>query len=230
MLMDIRLTQEDKAIIEHSRSRGWVLEPDAKAILGNAGLGLPRRLVTNDIDEAFEFMEDVNMPVAAKAVSGSILHKTEHRAVSLNIDSRERLENEMARLLTLDGCSTVLVEEMVTGLELFVGAKNDAQFGPVVILGMGGTGVEIYNDTAVRMAPLTQTDVLSMADSLKAAALLTGFRGGSGIDMKGLCGLVVRFSHLAMAMEKDFQSMDLNPVICGPDGCTVADARIMLVT
>ncbi|MCG8619053.1 MAG: acetate--CoA ligase family protein [Desulfobacterales bacterium] len=228
--MTIRLTPEDKDIIERSKERGWILEPDAKTIFEHAGLELPRRVVTDDFEKAAQFMESLSTPVVVKAVSGSILHKTEYNAVALNIHSRKQLKGDMERLLALEGCNTVLVEEMVTGVELFVGAKNDAQFGPVVILGMGGTGVEIYNDTAVRMAPLTEGDVLSMAGNLKAAALLTGFRGGSGIDMKALCSLVVRFSHLAMAMEADFQSMDLNPVICSAEGCAVADARIMLIT
>lgn len=230
MLMDITLRPEDRERIDRSRTRGWILEPDAKAILENCGLDLPRRAVADDADDAIEFMRDLGSPVAVKAVSEKILHKTEYGAVALNIDSPDRMRDEVARLLGLDGCTAVLVEEMVSGVEVFVGAKNDPQFGPVVILGMGGTSVEIYNDTAIRMAPLTETDVRSMAGSIKAAPMFTGFRGGAGIDMNALCRLVVRFSHICMAMEDCFDAMDLNPVICNTERCAVADARIILTT
>ena len=228
MLILEKLNKLDKACIRDSKERGWVLEPDAKAMLERHGFDLPGRLLTDSLDDATKFMNDLSAPVVVKAVSPKILHKTEFNAVAVGIETKERLEGEMTRLLALDGCKSVLVEEMVGGMEIFVGAKNDAQFGPVVILGMGGTAVEIYNDTAIRMAPVTPDDVESMVNSLKASILFTGFRGGQGVNMLALTDMVVRFSHLSMALEPEFQSMDLNPVICGPERCTVADARIML--
>jgi succinyl-CoA synthetase beta subunit len=228
MLILERLDKADKACIQDSKERGWVLEPDAKAMLGRHGFDCPGHLVTSSLEDATAFLEDLSAPVVVKAVSPKILHKTEYNAVAVGVETKERLETEMTRLLDLDGCKSVLVEEMVGGIEIFVGAKNDGQFGPVVILGVGGTAVEIYNDTAIRMAPITPDDVESMVNSLKASTLFTGFRGGQGVNMLALTEMVVRFSHLSMALEQDFESMDLNPVICGPERCTVADARIML--
>jgi hypothetical protein len=117
---------------------------------------------------------------------------------------------------------------MVPGLELIVGGKVDAQFGPVVLLGMGGTGVEIYKDTTLRMAPIREKDVVSMVNCLTAGQLLQGFRGKAAVDMQSLNGLMTAFSELLMKLADLIESVDLNPVICSTDGCQVADARIML--
>jgi hypothetical protein len=122
----------------------------------------------------------------------------------------------------------MLVEEMVSGLELIVGAKNDYQFGPVILFGMGGVLVEIYRDIVLRMAPLSQGDIDSMMRCLKARRLLEGYRGSNPINFKELKELLVNFSNLVMDLENFFESIDLNPVICSIDRCVVADARILL--
>ena len=225
------LSDTDRACIHAAAERGWVLEPDAKQILTGQGFEVPDSIVTKDPEKAAKFLAAVTGPVVIKAVSPLILHKTEYKAVVIGITEKGLLLQEMDRLLALEGCRAVLVEAMVPqGIELFVGAKNDVQFGPVVILGLGGTAVELYNDTAIRMAPIQSWDVTSMVDSLKAGQVLKGFRGGAGVNMPALIDLMVRFSHLAMALEETFVSMDLNPVICTPDNCMVVDARIMLKT
>ena len=164
----------------------------------------------------------------AKAVSKKILHKTEHQAVVTGISSSDHLESEMARLQKLDGCENILVEQMLRGIEVIIGAKNDFQFGPVVIFGIGGTSVEIYNDTSIRMAPLKPSDVSSMVESLKAKDLILGYRGRAGVNMETLTHLMVNFSDLIMELENDIESVDLNPVICTKDQCVVVDARIIL--
>jgi hypothetical protein len=123
----------------------------------------------------------------------------------------------------------MLIEPMVSGIELIVGAKNDHQFGPVLLLGAGGTGVEIYRDVALRMAPIGEKDVHSMLACLKARKLLEGYRGAAPVSRGALVKLMLAFSDLAMALEEEFESIDLNPVMCSADGCVVADARIMLL-
>ncbi|MCK4768523.1 MAG: acetate--CoA ligase family protein, partial [Desulfobacula sp.] len=164
----------------------------------------------------------------AKAVSKKILHKTEHQAVVTGIMSSDHLKSEMARLQQLPGCENILVEQMVQGIEVIIGAKNDFQFGPVIVFGIGGTSVEIYNDTAVRMAPLKPDDVLSMVESLKAKKIISGYRGMAGVNMEILTHLIVNFSLFVMELENDIESVDLNPVICTRDRCVIVDARIML--
>jgi acyl-CoA synthetase (NDP forming) len=122
----------------------------------------------------------------------------------------------------------VLIEETLAGLELIIGARVDYQFGPIIILGMGGTRAEIYRDVALRMAPLAAGDAELMTRGLKAGRLLEGFRGSAPVDMNGLDGLLIRFSGLVMELGESFASIDLNPVMCSASACVVADARIML--
>lgn len=222
------LKKQTRELIEQSKALGWVLEPVAKAIMKGQGFDIPESVLTRDINTAVQFLKSQNKPVVAKAVSEKILHKTEHNAVVTGVDSEAVLKSEMNRLLSLDGCENVLIEQMVEGIELIIGAKNDYQFGPVIVFGIGGTSVEIYNDTSVRMAPLTSDDVDSMARSLTASDLITGYRGRSGVNMAGLTSLLVGFSEFVMEMEEEFESVDLNPVICTENRCVIADARIML--
>jgi len=222
------LSKSDSSIIENSKHRGWVLEPHAKQIMADHGFDVPAFVLTDSIQAASAFLRESPGRVVAKAVSDKILHKTEFNAVVTGISDETILEQEMTRLKNLAGCEQVLVEEMVEGLEIIIGAKNDFQFGPVIVLGLGGTSVEIYNDTAIRMAPVNPEDVVSMVDSLAAKKLFKGYRKKPGVNMDVLTRLVVDFSSLAMDLEETFQSIDLNPVICTKDRCVIADARIML--
>jgi acyl-CoA synthetase (NDP forming) len=128
----------------------------------------------------------------------------------------------------LEGFAGVLIEPLVLGVELIIGAKIDHQFGPIILLGIGGTGVEIYQDTALRMAPLLDSDVSSMVESLKGARLLKGYRGAEPIDMPALIRLVHHFSVLVLDLADRIDSIDLNPVKCTGTTCVVVDARIML--
>ena len=222
------LDKNSKEIIAKSKPLGWVLEPDAKAIMKLQGLDIPDFILTNSFEKADLFLKKSDCQVVAKAVSKKILHKTEHQAVVAGISSSNHLESEMTRLQKLDGCEIILVEQMLEGIEIIVGAKIDFQFGPVVVFGIGGTSVEIYNDTAIRMAPLKPSDVSSMVESLKAKDLILGYRGRAGVNMETLTHLIVNFSYLIMELENDIDSVDLNPVICTQDQCVIVDARIML--
>ncbi len=222
------LSKIDKQIIETSQGRGWVMEPQAKQIMAGQGFDIPNFVLTDSVEVAQAFLEKSPGPVVIKVVSEKILHKTEFDAVVTGIYDEKILEQEMNRLKNLDGCEQILVEEMVQGLEIIIGAKNDFQFGPVVVLGLGGTSVEIYKDTAIRMAPVTPGDVASMVDSLTAKKLFKGYRKKPGVNMERLTRLVVDFSTLIMDLEDKFQSIDLNPVICTRESCVIADARIML--
>ena len=221
------LEKNSKKIIEKSKSSGWILEPDAKALMKLQGLDIPDFILTNSFEAADQFLKKSESPVVAKAVSKKIFHKTEYQAVVTGIMSSDHLKSEMARLQQLDGCEKILVEQMVQGIEVIIGAKNDFQFGPVIVFGIGGTSVEIYNDTAVRMAPLKPDDVLSMVESLKAKKIISGYRGMAGVNMEILTHLIVNFSLFVMELENDIESVDLNPVICTRDRCVIADARIM---
>ncbi|MCF8105755.1 MAG: acetate--CoA ligase family protein [Desulfohalobiaceae bacterium] len=222
------LNTKTRNIIERSRNRGWVLEPEAKELLSSWNFSLPGFIWTSSLSKVEAFAEEQGYPLVMKIVSSQIVHKTESKGVVLGIDSLELLRETFHRFSEYQGFEGVLVEEMIPGTtELIIGSKTDFQFGPVVLLGIGGTGVEIYQDTVLRMAPLTEADVGFMFDDLKGKALLSGFRGGAGINFAYLTQMLIRFSNLVMDL-KDIESIDLNPVICTRERAVIADARIIL--
>ncbi len=224
------LNQKITQVIEASKKNGWIMEPEAKQLLAGAGLTVPLGKCARTPDEACEAAEAIGYPVVAKVVSPRVVHKSDVGGVTVGIANEQEMRAVQHRYSRMDGFECTLVEEMVSGVELIVGAKIDHQFGPVVLLGMGGIGVEIYKDSAIRMAPLAQRDVLSMVGALKARKLLEGYRGSRPIHMGELTRTLMVFSDLLMGLEDRIESIDLNPVMCTPEKCVVADARIMLNT
>lgn len=222
------LRPEIEEILDRSRPHGWVLEPEAKRLFSLAGLEVPRFGWAKDEEEAVHWAGEVGYPVVGKVVSPAIIHKSEKNGVVVDIRDDGELREIFNRFSRMEGFTGMLVEEMLSGVELIVGVKVDYQFGPVILLGMGGTGVEIYRDVALRMAPLKKSDVESMIQSLKGRPLLEGYRGMKPIHMQSLTGLLLKFSGLVMDLYPRIESIDLNPVLCAETRTIVADARIML--
>ncbi len=222
------LNNEMLRIIENFRKAGWIPEPEAKRLFAMACLDVPRYIWAHETDEFIRFAGLCGYPLVAKVVSPRVMHKSDVGGVIVGIDSDQGLEKAFQTLKMLDGFDGMIVEEMVRGRELIVGAKIDYQFGPVILLGIGGTGVEIYQDVTMRMAPITKNDVASMIDSLKGRDMLRGFRGGEPINIEALTDLLIRFSELVIDLEGHIRSIDLNPVLCSRDRCIIADARIIL--
>lgn len=214
--------------IEAARPNGWLMEPEAKNILQQAGIEVPRFIWARTMEEALEFAERTGYPLAAKVVSPAIVHKSDAGGVAVNILGRKELAAFFQKCSRLEKFAGLVVEEMATGLELIIGAKVDYQFGPVILLGLGGTGVEIYRDVAIRMAPLAACDVHSMIGQLKGGPLLDGHRGAEPVNRAKLIALLLAFSKLFMQLAEAVESIDLNPVFCNADRCVVADARFML--
>lgn len=222
------LREEIEKILRASLPNGWIMEPEAKRLLALAGVAVPKYTWATGVEEAVRFAVQIGFPVVAKVVSPKVIHKSDLCGVVTGIGSEDKLREIFSRFSRLDGFAGVLVEETLRGIELIAGAKMDYQFGPVILLGMGGTGVEIYGDTTLRMAPLSGADVVSMVRALRARPLLEGYRGSNPVSMVRLTETLLAFSDLVMGLEDRFESIDLNPIICSSDRCVVADARIML--
>jgi acetate---CoA ligase (ADP-forming) subunit beta len=215
-------------IIDEARGDGWVLENAAKRLFSLAGFAVPRFTLARTAEEALGFAHEIGYPVVSKIVSPRILHKSDVGGVVVGIGNDGRLAEVFERFRGLDGFLGVLVEEMISGIELILGAKIDLQFGPMILLGMGGTAVEIYQDVALRMAPLTEKDVLAMIEGLKARRLLEGYRGAEPVNKGKLTETILAFSALVMELEGRIESVDINPLLCSAGRCVVADARIIL--
>lgn len=222
------LRQEILDIIEKSKTYGWVLEPDAKRILALSGISVPRFALAKSCADAVGFAGEHGFPLAAKVVSPAIMHKSDAKGVVVGIKTEDALCAVFDGFSRMEGFVGMHLEEMVSGMELIVGAKVDKQFGPVILFGMGGTGVELYRDTAIRMAPLEKSDVISMIKAIKAHPLLEGYRGEKPVAMEDLTKTLIAFSELVMDIHPMIESIDLNPLFCSPERCVVGDARIVL--
>lgn len=222
------LKKEIRNILDKSRQWGWVLEPDAQKILSLYGFKTPKYDVAISDDQAKAIARRIGYPVVAKIVSPAIVHKSDVQGVVVGINDDRTLIETFDRLRQLDGFVGMLIAEIVKGLELIIGAKNDFQFGPMILLGMGGVGVEIYKDVSLRMAPLAACDADHMIESLAARKLLAGYRGAKPINLNALKKTMIAFSQLMMDLKDVVESVDLNPVMCSAKACTVVDARIML--
>lgn len=215
-------------IISRSSARGWVLEPDAEHIMSLEGIPVPRFRVVHTHEEAVDAAREIGYPVVAKVVSPDVLHKSDVHGVQVGIDSDEKLIEAFDRFASIQGFTGMLVEEIVQGLELILGAQKDYQFGPMILLGIGGTGVEIYQDVTLRMAPLKPEDVALMVGSLKGRKLLEGYRGSEPVNMQKLTDTVLAFSGFIMDFQDSIESVDVNPLKCSPQDCVAVDTRIML--
>jgi acetate---CoA ligase (ADP-forming) subunit beta len=224
------LSAEMVDIIAAARKDGWVLEPETLRLLGASGVPVPRFAWAKSETQTLEAAAGIGYPVVAKVVSPKIMHKSDVQGVQPGIPNAEGLTNAYDRFRHLPGFEGVLVAEMLSGHELIVGAKVDFQFGPVILLGIGGTAVEIYKDTLTRMAPLKAHDVESMLACLRGSRLLTGHRGFAAVNIPKLTEMMLAFSEVVMELADRIDSIDLNPVFCSPERCTVADARILLAS
>jgi acetate---CoA ligase (ADP-forming) len=213
-------------------SEGVWLDPDvAQALCECFGIPVVPALPASRQSEAVEAAEKQGYPVALKAGSGAIVHKTDVGAVHLNLSSaddvarafsvmRERLGDEMGG---------VIVQPMIgSGSETIVGVTRDALFGSLVVFGMGGTTAELMRDTTLRILPITDLDAREMVRSLRTSPLLFGYRGSPPADVDALEQLLLRVGRLAEELP-EVAELDCNPVIASPDGVTVVDVKVRVV-
>jgi hypothetical protein len=220
--------QEIMDMLHLARANGWLMEPQAKKVFALAGLPVPRFVWAADLRQSLAGAVRLGYPLVAKVVSPAVVHKSEVAGVEVGIADETQLRAFYDRVSALPGFAGLLIEEMAAGMELIAGAKIDLQFGLIILLGIGGTSVEVYDDVAVRMAPLLPADVEMMLRELKGEKLLSGFRGKPAVNREALARVVVDFAALVQEMAPYIASIDLNPLLCGSAGCVIADARIIL--
>ncbi|MDY6853114.1 MAG: acetate--CoA ligase family protein [Thermodesulfobacteriota bacterium] len=215
-------------IINRAKQTGWVMEPEAKDLLKRYGLSTSTFKWVKSLNEAAATSKDIGFPLVMKIVSPDILHKTEVNGVVVGIRNTEELTSSFERLSALKGFAGVIIEKMEKGVELIIGSKEDPQFGTIVLIGIGGTSVEIYKDVAIRMAPVTNKDVVKALNSLKGYKLLQGYRGQKKANINNLSDLIANFSNMVYELRDYVESADLNPVFCNEKKAVIADARFIL--
>lgn len=200
------------------------------------GVPIPPQAVAATKEEAIRAAAKLGYPLSVKIHSADIQHKSDVGGVKLNISDEGELAQafddimrsctERAPQAKLEG---VLLKPMLpSGAEIIIGVANDKDFGPSVMVGMGGVFVELFNDVQLGMAPLNANQARQMVDGLKAATLLKGYRGSEPCDIDALVELIVKISEMAAAGADEIKELDLNPVFVTPEGVAIADALLVL--
>ena len=225
------------AMFKTQPRRPTVHEADAKKFFAGFGLPVTREILAREWNDVRQAAGEIGWPVALKVVSDHIAHKSEHGLVALAITSEAQLREAHDRLLAAartaappEAIAGLLVQEMVSGgLETFVGVSRDPDFGPVIAVGLGGVGIEVFKDYALRLLPLTQDDAAAMIAELKAYPLLRGARTPQPYDTKALADLIERVGDIAWAERELLGEIDLNPVMlfAAGCGCRIIDALIV---
>jgi acetyltransferase len=212
-------------IISSIKESGYVSPDLVREILSCAGIPMVPELVSTSKDELSAFAEKVGYPVVAKVVGP--VHKSDVGGVALNIRSKEVLAAEFDRMMQIPGATAVMVQKMIKGTELFIGAKYEERFGHVVLCGLGGIFVEVLKDVSSGLAPLSYAEAYSMIRSLRGYKIIKGTRGKMGINERKYAEIIVRLSTL-LRFATEIKEMDINPLLADANGVVAVDARIMI--
>ena len=204
---------------------GYVPPQTVRDILECAGIPLVPELVSTSKEELTAFANRVGYPVVAKVVGP--VHKSDVGGVALNIRTAEHLALEYDRMMKIEGATGVMVQKMLKGTELFIGAKYEERFGHVVLCGLGGIFVEVLKDVSSGLAPLSYGEAYSMIHSLRGYKILKGTRGQKGINEQKYAEIIVRLSTL-LRFATEIKEMDLNPLLADENGVVAVDARILI--
>ena len=224
-------------IIEEARAdgRSVLFEHESKRVCELVQLPVTTFRVAETIEEIVEASQKIGYPVVLKVISRDITHKTEAGGVLLNLMDRDQVEHGFwqvkANVQKYDPKARVdgfLVQEMVPpSTEVVIGMTKDATFGPALMFGLGGIFVEILEDIAFRIAPLSLSDAYEMIQEIKAYKILTGVRGRAPADIDALVDILRKVSDLVIDFP-EISQLDLNPVIVYPKGAKIVDARMIL--
>ena len=216
---------EVRRIIERIPEDGYLNPTDTRQLLKAANIPLVEEFVSADKEELLRFANEVRYPVVAKVVGP--LHKSDMGGVALNIKSDKHLLLEYERMMQLPGVKSIMIQPMLKGTELFLGAKYEEKFGHIVFCGLGGIFVEILKDVSYGLAPLSYDETFSMIHSLRGYPIIKGARGQKGIDEQSYADMIVRLSTL-LRFAKEIKEMDINPLIADSRGIFAVDARIRI--
>lgn len=210
-------------IISGIKESGYLPPHLVRDIFSCAGIPTVPECVSADKDTLLAFAEKVGYPVVAKVVGP--VHKSDVGGVSLNIRTKEHLDMEIERLMQIPDATAVMVQKMIKGTELFIGAKYEPRFGHIVLCGLGGIFVEVLKDVSSGLAPLSVSEAESMIHSLRGYKIIKGTRGQKGINEHKYMEIIVRLSTI-LRFATEIKEMDINPLLADADNVIAVDARI----
>ena len=208
-----------------------ILEPEALSFLEEQGFPFPEHRYITDAEQIPEAVRNLRFPLVLKVVSAQILHKSDVGGVLLKLEDEGQVQHafaDMARRFGRQGFQgAMLYRQVMEGLEIIAGIKQDPTFGPVVLVGAGGVLTELVQDSAVRIAPFGTGEAEDMLSELKTNRILAGYRGSTALDRGALADLLVRLSDLAVR-HPAIRELDFNPIFLHQRGLLIGDVRIIL--
>jgi acyl-CoA synthetase (NDP forming) len=212
-------------------------ERSGKQLLASFGIIVPKSIVVSDSRDVATQLAALNPPFAVKVMSPDILHKSDAGGVAINLHSADEVEHALAVMMAAPPIKSArvdgyLIEEMAPpGHELVVGAVRDPDFGPLVMVGLGGIFVEVLADVAFRICPITRIDAEEMLAELKGAAILAGARGRKPASRDAIIDVLLKLggdNGLMIRHADDLKEADINPLIVSESGAVAVDARFVL--
>ncbi|MFQ5803567.1 MAG: acetate--CoA ligase family protein [Candidatus Methylomirabilales bacterium] len=210
-----------------------LLEHEAYELLDAYGVSVPPHRLVSSAEEAESAATEIGYPVVAKIISPDILHKSEAGGVLLHLNDAAAVRAAYGNITehARQGRAAVwgvLISRMAPpGTEVIVGVTQDPQFGPLVMFGLGGIFVEVYQDVSFRLIPIAERDAAAMVHEIKAFPILQGVRGRKPADIEALINLLLQVSKITQE-NPEISEMDLNPVLVYEKGLSVVDARVLL--
>ncbi|MGD8839228.1 MAG: acetate--CoA ligase family protein, partial [Gammaproteobacteria bacterium] len=202
-------------------------ETDALALMTDFELPTVDFAIAGSWEELSVAVEDFGWPLVLKTATAGIAHKSDRDGVRLGIADPVGLEAAYRDLAARLGPRVIAMPMVAAGVEVALGMKNDAQYGPLVIVACGGVLIELLAERAFRLAPVGTGEAAAMIDETRLARLLAGVRGGEAVDRAALESLIARFSALTLELADCIAEIDLNPVIVNRDGCRIVDALVV---
>lgn len=223
-LMDVDIPKI-REIIASIHDDGFIAPQQVRQLLECAKIPLVPEKVASSKEELVAFAEQVGYPVVAKVVGP--VHKSDVGGVALNIRSARHLEEEFDRMMQIKDAKGVMVQKMLKGTELFIGAKYEPRFGHVVLCGLGGIFVEVLKDVSSGLAPLSRGEAESMIHSLRGYKIIQGTRGQKGVNEEAFIEIIQRLSIL-LRHAVEIKEIDINPLLADGDDVVAVDARILV--
>ena len=200
------------------------------ALLERHGIGLPKQAMAGTAADAAAKAKEIGFPVAVKLIAAEVVHKTESGAVVLGLKNAEEVQAEGQKLLTKTlGRGHLLIQEMVQGTEVLIGARTDPQYGPFLMVGLGGIFVEILKDVSIRLLPIDEREAREMLKELRGYKVLEGVRGQGPRDMDALVKAMVGLSDIFAAHRDHLSDMEINPIMVRAQGRGAAAVDVRLV-
>ncbi len=211
-----------RKIVDNAKD-GYLAPGAVQELLDAAGIPRAIEAVASDLKEALQAAKSITYPLVMKVVGP--VHKSDVGGVVLNVRNDEQLTKEFNRMMQIPETIAILMQPMLSGTELFAGAKREDKFGHMVLCGMGGIFIEVLKDIATRLSPVSKVEAAEMISGLKSKAMLEGTRGQEGVDADQFADVIVRLSALVQAAPEIFE-MDLNPLLGNQKQVVAVDARI----